>query len=147
MARAAHVSFAITVAAAILGAPAQAGEPGLRPGEASFASEAKRSPEPGSAASRLESILGREVRTRDEGDSGRIVDLLAEPNGNVHAVVIEFGGFLGIGTRKIAVEWRALQFEGLDKQPVAIVDVTRDQLRVAPEWKPGEPAAVLRAAR
>ena len=56
----------------------------------------------------LESVLGREVRTRVEEDVGRIIDLLADRYGRVQAAVIEFGGFLGIGTRKIAVEWSAL---------------------------------------
>ena len=69
---------------------------------------------------------------------GRIIDLLADRDGKVVAAVIEFGGFLGIGTRKIAVEWSALRIEA-DKSPVAILDVTREQLRVAPEYKPDRP--------
>ena len=94
----------------------------------------------------LESVLGREVRTRVEEDVGRIVDLLADREGQVQAAVIEFGGFLGIGTRKIAVEWSAISFESDGKQPVVIVEMTRNQLRVAPEYKPNEPAVVRRAA-
>jgi len=93
----------------------------------------------------LESVLGREVRTRVEKDVGRIIDLLADRDGRVQAAVIEFGGFLGIGTRKIAVEWSAVSFESDGKQPVLIVDLTRDQLRVAPEYKGSEPAVVRRA--
>ena len=73
---------------------------------------------------------------------GRIIDLLADRDGNVVAAVIEFGGFLGIGTRKIAIEWSALRIEA-DKSPVAILDVTRDQLRVAPVYKPDRPAAIF----
>jgi hypothetical protein len=96
--------------------------------------------------SKLESVLGKAVRTRVEEDGGRIIDLLADRNGNVEAAVIEFGGFLGIGTRKIAVEWSAVRFEADGKDTVIIVDVTRDQLRVAPEFKPSEPAIVQRAS-
>ena len=95
---------------------------------------------------RLEAVLGREVRTRVEEDVGRIVDLLADRQGNLQAAVIEFGGFLGIGTRKIAVEWSALSFESDGRQPSVIVEMTRDQLRVAPEYKANEPAVVRRAA-
>jgi hypothetical protein len=94
----------------------------------------------------LESVLGREVRTRVEQDAGRVIDLLADRHGRVQAAVIEFGGFLGIGTRKIAVEWTALRFESDGKQPVLIVDLTRDQLRLAPEYKASEPAVVRRAS-
>jgi PRC-barrel domain len=95
---------------------------------------------------KLESVLGREVRTRVEGDAGRIIDLLVDRNGHMQAAVIEFGGFLGIGTRKIAVEWSAVYFETDGRQPVVVVDVTRDQLRLAPEYKPNEPALLRRVA-
>jgi hypothetical protein len=94
----------------------------------------------------LESVLGREVRTAVEEDVGRIIDLLVDREGRVSAAVIEFGGFLGIGTRKIAVEWPALRFESAGKQSVILVDVTRDQLRRAPDYKPSEPAVVRRAS-
>ena len=73
---------------------------------------------------------------------GRIIDLLADRDGKVVAAVIEFGGFLGIGTRKIAIEWSALRIE-VDKSPVAILDVTREQLRAAPEYKPDRSAPVF----
>lgn len=95
----------------------------------------------------LESVLGRDVRTRVEEDMGRIIDLLADRNGRVQAAVIEFGGFMGIGTRKIAIEWSALRFESGGKQPQVILDMTRDQLRKAPEYKPNEPAVVRKADR
>ena len=91
---------------------------------------------------KLESVLGREIHTSVEDGAGRIIDLLADNSGQVRAAVIEFGGFLGIGTRKIAVEWSALRFERDGKQPQIIVDMTRDQLRKAPEYKPNEPAVV-----
>jgi PRC-barrel domain len=101
---------------------------------------------PATKRNQLESVLGREVRTRVEEDVGRVVDLLADRQGRVQAAVIEFGGFLGIGTRKIAVEWSALSFVNDGRQPVVIVEMTRNQLRVATEYKPSEPAVVRRTA-
>jgi hypothetical protein len=94
----------------------------------------------------LESVLGREVRTRVEEDVGRVIDLLVDNQGRVQAAVIEFGGFLGIGTRKIAVEWSAMRFEGDGKRTRVVVELTRDQLRVSPEYKPSEPAVVQGAS-
>jgi hypothetical protein len=117
-----------------LGAPT-VDEPSARSAEGPWASKRRD----------LESVLGRDVRTRVEEDMGRIIDLLADRSGQVQAAVIEFGGFMGIGTRKIAVEWQALRFEGEGKQPQVILDMTRDQLRKAPEYKPNEPAVVRKA--
>jgi hypothetical protein len=96
--------------------------------------------------SRLDSVLGREVRTRVEEDVGRIVDILADRQSRVQAAVIEFGGFLGIGTRKIAVDWSAISFENDGKRTIVIVDLSRDQLRMAPEYKPNEQPMIVRTS-
>jgi hypothetical protein len=104
---------------------------------------ADQRPETAAEAGQPRSVLGIQVRTKTEEAMGRIIDLLADRDGKMVAAVIEFGGFLGIGTRKIAVEWSALRIEA-DKSPVAILDVTWEQLRVAPEYKPDRPAAVFR---
>jgi hypothetical protein len=41
---------------------------------------------------------------------GRIVDVVVDRTGQVRAAVIDLGGFLGVGSRKIAVDWNALSF-------------------------------------
>lgn len=90
--------------------------------------------------SKLDSVLGRDVTTAREGDGGRIVDLLVDEKGQVRAAVVEFGGFLGIGTRKIAVDWAAFSFS----QSTISVAVSRDQLRTASEFKPSEAPFVVK---
>jgi PRC-barrel domain len=91
---------------------------------------------------RLESLLGRDFKTRDE-DTGRIIDILVDRDGLVRAAVVEIGGFLGIGTRRIAVDWSMLVFDTSQKQPSLVLDMRRDQLRSAPEYKAGEPVVVF----
>jgi hypothetical protein len=49
--------------------------------------------------------------------------------------VIDFGGFLGMGTRKIAVSWSALRFDLGEKKNVIALDLDREQLKTAPEYK------------
>jgi hypothetical protein len=92
--------------------------------------------------SRLVSILGREVTNRD-GDSGRVIDVLVDLDGRSGAVVVEFGGFMGIGSRKVAVDWNAMRFVREGNRSLLTVDVSRDQIRDAPEYKPNEQPAVL----
>jgi hypothetical protein len=91
---------------------------------------------------KLVSILGREVVNR-EGDSGRVIDVLVDQEGRLGAVVVEFGGFMGIGSRKVAVDWGALRFVTEGNRTSVIVDVSRDQIREAAEYKPNEPPSVL----
>jgi hypothetical protein len=91
-------------------------------------------------------ILGKSVRSRDNADMGRIVDVLVSRAGHVRAAVIDFGGFLGVGSRKVAVDWSALHFAATGPPDRITVELTRNQVRVAPEYKQGEPVVVLGAS-
>jgi hypothetical protein len=83
-------------------------------------------------------ILGKEVLSAKGEDMGRIVDVLFDEKGEPHAAVIDFGGFLGMGTRKIAVSWSALRFDLGEKKNVIALDLDREQLKAAPEYKYAE---------
>lgn len=83
-------------------------------------------------------ILGKDVLSAKGEDMGRIVDVLFDEKGEPHAAVIDFGGFLGMGTRKIAVSWSALRFDLGEKKNVIALDLDREQLKAAPEYKYAE---------
>jgi hypothetical protein len=95
----------------------------------------------------VEGILGREVRSAANEDMGRIVDVLVDRTGQVRAAIIDFGGFLGVGSRKIAVDWSALHFPAPGKPDEYItLELTRDQVKAAPEYQEGKAVVVLGAA-
>lgn len=91
----------------------------------------------------LESVLGIEALSATGENMGRIVDVFVDRAGDVRAAIIDFGGFLGLGTRQIAVDWRSLRFVPNGKAGTVVVNLTRDQLRVAPVYKSGEPIVVV----
>jgi hypothetical protein len=92
----------------------------------------------------VEGILGREVRSATDENMGRIVDVLVDRSGQVRAAIIDFGGFLGLGSRKIAVDWNALHFPPPGKSGARIaLELTRDQVKAAPEYQEGKPVVVL----
>jgi hypothetical protein len=91
----------------------------------------------------VEGILGKSVRSSADEDMGRIIDVLVNRAGQVRAAVIDFGGFLGVGSRKIAVDWGALHFPESGKFDRITLDLTRNQVRLAPEYRRGEPIVVL----
>ena len=94
----------------------------------------------------VQGILGREVRSAANENMGRIVDVLVGHGGQVRAAVIDFGGFLGVGSRKIAVNWSDLHFFPPGKPDSAItVELSRDQVKAAPEYQDGKPVVVLGA--
>lgn len=80
-------------------------------------------------------ILGKDVVSATGEKMGRVVDVLFDPAGKPLAAVIDFGGFLGVGTRKIAVEWDALRFDLGEKKEIIILDLGREQLQAAPEYR------------
>lgn len=90
-------------------------------------------------------VLGKNVRSNAGEDMGRLVDIIVSRSGQVRAAVIDFGGFLGVGSRKVVVAWSALHFPAVGDLDPVTVELTRDQIRLAPEYLPGEPIVVLGA--
>jgi hypothetical protein len=94
-----------------------------------------------------QSVLGKEVRSSADENMGRIVDVIVDRGGHVRAAIIDFGGFLGVGSRKIAVDWNALRFAPDAKnRDVVTLELTRDQVKAAPEYKDKQSVVVLGAA-
>ena len=93
-----------------------------------------------------EGILGKEVRSSADENMGRIVDVIVDRTGQVRAAVIDFGGFLGVGSRKIAVDWGVLNFAPTEKRDVVTIELTREQVKTAPEYKDKRAVIVLGAA-
>lgn len=92
-------------------------------------------------------VLGRDVRSPADEDMGRIVDVIVDRTGTVRAAVIDFGGFLGVGSRKIVVDWSALRFGHVaDKKDNIMLELTKAQVAAAPEYKEDTPIVVLGAA-
>jgi hypothetical protein len=82
------------------------------------------------------SVLGKLVKDPKGNEIGRIVNVLVDQWGHPRAAVIDFGGFMGVGTRRIAVAWRALRFTPDQKDGDEItLDMTPDQIKATPEYK------------
>jgi PRC-barrel domain protein len=89
-------------------------------------------------------ILGHPVADPEGKNIGRLVDVLVGDQNRPQAAVIDFGGFLGVGNRKIAVEWSALHFAPNDPKHPITLDLTQDQIKDAPEYKEAiKPAPVV----
>jgi hypothetical protein len=92
-------------------------------------------------------VLGRDVRSPTDEDMGRIVDVIVDRAGLVRAAVIDFGGFLGVGSRKIVVDWNALHFGRIaNKSDSITLELTKEQVTAAPEYKEDTPIVVLGAS-
>ena len=106
---------------------------------------AKTTPKSGPAAPRyLEplppgkytGILGKKVAGPDGKDLGLVVDVIVDVDGLPRAAVIDFGGFLGVGSRKIAVDWRLLNFAPDRAEGQIWLSLDRAEIQAAPEYRP-----------
>lgn len=88
------------------------------------------------------SVLGKELVASGR-NAGRIVDVLTDEAGRVRAVVVDYGGFLGVGSRKIALAWSDLRFAPDGSEGGVTTDLPPERLGTAPEVKTGKPVVVI----
>jgi hypothetical protein len=117
--------------------PASAGPPPPEPADAVVNAQV------GEVGTSLGPILGREVASPKGEDLGRVVDVLTDAQGHVRVAIIDFGGFLGVGTRRIAVDWPLLRFDLSTRDKPLILRVDRQKLQAAPEYNPNKPRVLV----
>jgi sporulation protein YlmC with PRC-barrel domain len=82
---------------------------------------------------RATNLIGTDLRGPDGNKVGEIENLLIDRNGQVRGVVVEWGGFLGIGDREAVVPVERVQLgERADDQ--ARISMTREQLEQLPRY-------------
>ena len=92
-------------------------------------------------------LLGSKVRDETGEDMGMVVDLVVDLDGKPRALVIDFGGFLGVGSRKIAIDWRLVHLQPKNKDAPVLLYLSRAEVQAAPEFVPGvEPLRMLGSA-
>ena len=86
------------------------------------------------AAEYSDRAVGADVRSEWD-DIGEINDIVLSPAGDVEGVLVDIGGFLGIGARTVALDMGQLHFLR-DEADVSFAAVTssREALEAAPEY-------------
>lgn len=83
----------------------------------------------------VESLIGKDVYGTNGKKLGEINNLLIGTDSRVHAAVVEFGGFLGIGEHDVAVPWDKLNVT----RDRVTVNMTEDQIKAGPRWNKDRP--------
>ena len=82
---------------------------------------------------RASKLIGAQVRN-DQGERiGKIEDMIVSPDGKVTMAVLEVGGFLGIGDRRVAIPLE--QFSSLSAGKAVLPGATRSALKSLPEFQ------------
>jgi hypothetical protein len=77
------------------------------------------------------SLVGMELHGSDDSSIGDIEEVVAGPDGQVSSVLIDVGGFLGIGSKRVAIDVNSLEMRG---DRLVVIDMTEDQVKELPEY-------------
>ena len=73
--------------------------------------------------------------TGDDAENiGDVNDLVIDADGNVQAVVVGVGGFLGLGEKNVALEFDAIEWAEKDGDRWIVVNSTADALKALPDF-------------
>lgn len=83
-----------------------------------------------------EELIGTRVVGPDDQQIAEVGDLILTEDGQVDAVLVDFGGFLGIGEKRVAVGMDNLEFltDEAGNRYVFLQSITREQLDAAPAY-------------
>lgn len=95
------------------------------------------------ASTDIAGLLGHPIVDSTGEEVGRVTDLLVDAQGRLRAAVIDVGGFMGVGNRKVAVAWSALRFADGPKGPVVSITITPDRIKSWGDYIAGRPVAIL----
>ena len=90
---------------------------------------------PGTGAAPAEAAAPSTGTTAGAPAPQPIPDLVVTEDGQVEAIVVGVGGFLGIGQKRVALAWDSIKLTEQDGGRVILVSATREQLEGMPTYK------------
>ncbi|WP_264813457.1 PRC-barrel domain-containing protein, partial [Gluconacetobacter sacchari] len=86
------------------------------------------------ATRRLGSLIDRDVVAPNGSHVGQVIDVLLDQSGHPAAMVVDVGGFLGVGNRRIAIAWDAFALGGLTEKTPVRLRIDGASVRSAPAY-------------
>lgn len=85
-----------------------------------------------------DTLTGQSVYDPDDQSVGTVDDLIVGDNGEITNVIIDFGGFLGIGSSQVSLDFNELTVMSSENgDDVRVyVDATEQQIRDLPQYEP-----------
>jgi hypothetical protein len=66
---------------------------------------------------------------------GEVSDLIVTEDGQVEAIVVDIGGFLGLGEKRVALPWNSIIVVEPDGERVVLISATREEFEGMPAFK------------
>ena len=79
-------------------------------------------------------LIGTKVRNAGKESIGKVNEIYLDKDAKVTDVVISVGGFLGVGSKDVAVKWSDITFDQDDTSVVLTTSLTKDALMALPDY-------------
>lgn len=80
-------------------------------------------------------IIGASVKNDNNDTVGKVQDAYLGNNGEIKEIIVSVGGFLGVGTKNVAVHWGDIKFSRSDNSVMLKTNWTKDSLKAMPDYK------------
>jgi sporulation protein YlmC with PRC-barrel domain len=89
-----------------------------------------------------ENLIGTAIYSPEEETVGEVGDVILGQDGAIEAVVVDVGGFLGVGEKPVAIQFDALNVQKDTNGDLRLmVNATQEQLENAPSYEAEEATA------
>ncbi len=81
-------------------------------------------------------LIGTDIQNGSKDTIGSVADIVLDENNKVRSYIVSVGGFLGIGSKYVAVDPSVMQISrDKDDKLTIVIDTDKDQLKAAPEYR------------
>jgi sporulation protein YlmC with PRC-barrel domain len=87
---------------------------------------------------RASKVMGQEIYGGDNESIGEVADLVLQEDGKTRAAIVDVGGFLGVGEKRVAIPFNEIEVaQNPDNpdEPRLQVALSKEQLEQAPAWE------------
>ena len=80
-----------------------------------------------------DTLLGKPLMTVDGEEIGEVEEIVFDENDQIAGIVVDAGGYLGVDSRPVVVDWYAVTV--IPEDEMMVVDTTQEQFESAPEYQ------------
>jgi sporulation protein YlmC with PRC-barrel domain len=80
-------------------------------------------------------LMGLKVENTNGDNVGEIGEVILDDGGQVQGVVVDVGGFLGVGERPVLLDWKDVKLAGSGNDVKANVNATVESLKAMPAYE------------
>ena len=80
-------------------------------------------------------LIGLDVQSPEDKKVGDIGEVVLDKDGQVEGVVVDVGGFLGIATHPVLLDWKDVTLASQDGKDRAVVSLTKEKLEQMPAYE------------